>query len=103
VLANPGTGAASRPTTITGQGFPPNGVVTVQWVDARTLGPGGFPEPAVTATTDAGGSFTATMLTFRSTPVGGRAVLATVGSFTANGGYLVGALTSQAPDFVSRG
>jgi hypothetical protein len=103
VLANPGTGAASRPTTITGQGYPPNTVVTVQWADARTLTAGGFPEPAVTVTTNAAGAFTVTLVTFRSTPVGGRAVVATAGAFSANAGYLVGALTSQAPDFVSRG
>jgi hypothetical protein len=103
VAANPGVAPASSPTTVTGTGFPPNVSVTVQWVDPLTLAQGRFPEPAASVMTTGFGTFTTTMLTFKSTPLGGRLLMATTGAFTASTGYLVGALTGQAPDFITRG
>lgn len=102
LIVNPGLGRPGALTLATGTKFPPNQVINLTWVEPVSLTGGGFPEPAFTATSNAGGTFTANVLAFPKSRIGGRILLATIGPFTANAPFLVTPGTLQGPDYVYR-
>jgi hypothetical protein len=103
ILVDPAVGPAGAVVSAFGAGFPPAQPVTLQWVDAVTLLPVGFPEPTVLPSPGADGTFVATVLLFPHTATGGRTLHAANGFFAADASFLVVPSTAKAPDFVTRG
>jgi len=102
VAINPGVGPPGTVTVATGAKFPANQAITLAWVDPTTLLGGGFPEPAISVTTNPDGTFTVTAMVFPKSRTGTRTLLATAGSFTANAPFLTTPGTLQGPDFIHR-
>jgi len=102
VALNPGLGRPGSVTVVAGTKFPPNRTVTLAWVAPTDLLRSGFPEPPFSATTDADGALTASVLVFPKSRIGTRTLLASIGDFSANAPFLVTPGTLQGPDFVFR-
>ena len=102
LLVNPGLGRPGTVVVVTGTRFPPNQTVSLVWAESQTLLAGGFGEPGFSATSNPDGTLNATVMAFPKSRIGTRALVATVGAFTANAPFLVTPGTLQSPDLVYR-
>src|SRR5262249_2749301 len=94
---SPGVARLGGVTVATGSKFPPKKTVSIVWAEPGSLLTGGFVEPAFSVTSKADGTLTATALIFRKSRTGARALVASVGAFTANTPLLVAAGSLQPP------